>query len=395
MKFFKRAWQLPQREWYRLFSKVDDHTMYFESNPDFADNARALFEYLMEQGLNETYRIYWAADRPVPQLDGVKNVVQICKKDKKQVVKALYSSKYIFYTHGLSGWIREKPGQTVVNLWHGCGYKASRNKDRGRFSLRTLISTGKMVFDYVLVPGEVFIETKSEFFRCPKEKVLPIGYPRYDLLRQECRAWPRICEELDIREGGRVVMWMPTYRQTGDASYKEGQMKNQYWLPLLHSDEELAELDRQCARRGITLLIKKHRSQAVFHGDNGRFSSIRFLDDSDLERWNTQLYLMLPHTDALITDYSSIAVDYLLLDKPIAFTLDDYEEYKQLRGFVFEDALAYMPGHHIFETDQLEAFFDDICAGNDRYRDDRRRLMPRMQNPTDSYCRRIAEQFEI
>ena len=99
--------------------------------------------------------------------------------------------------------------------------------------------------------------------------------------------------------------------------------------------------------------------------------------------------------DALITDYSSIAVDYLLLDKPIAFTLDDYEEYKQLRGFVFKDALAYMPGHHVFETDQLEAFFDDICAGNDRYRDDRRRLMPRMQNPTDSYCRRIAEQFEI
>ena len=190
-------------------------------------------------------------------------------------------------------------------------------------------------------------------------------------------------------------MWMPTYRQTGDASYKEGQMKNQYWLPLLHSDEELAELDRQCARRGITLLIKKHRSQAVFHGDNRRFSSIRFLDDSDLERWNTQLYLILPHTDALITDYSSIAVDYLLLDKPIAFTLDDYEEYKQLRGFVFEDALAYMPGHHVFETDQLEAFLDDVCAGNDRYRDDRHRLMPRMQNPTDSYCRRIAEQFEI
>ena len=47
MKFFKRAWQLPQREWHRIFSKVDDHTIYFESNPDFADNARALFEYLM------------------------------------------------------------------------------------------------------------------------------------------------------------------------------------------------------------------------------------------------------------------------------------------------------------------------------------------------------------
>ena len=395
MKFLKRAWQLPQREWHRIFSKVHEDTIYFESNPDFSDNARALFDYLIQNGLNKKYKIIWAANETSKVLEKIPNVSFVSKSNKRQVVKALYSSKYIFYTHGLSGWIREKSGQTVVNLWHGCGYKASRNKDKKWFSINALINSGKMVFDYVLVPGEVFIQTKSEFFRCPKEKILPIGYPRYDLFHAGCTKWPQLCDDWKIKKESKIIIWMPTYRQTGDSSYKEGEMKNQYWLPLLHNDEELEELDRMCKEKNISLIIKKHRSQSIFAGDNHKFQSICFIDDSDLEKYNVQLYSILPYTDALITDYSSIAVDYMLLDRPIGFTLDDYEEYKALRGFVFENALEYMPGHHIFNMRILESFLDDVCEGKDMYQKKRRGLLPQMQNPTKNYCQRIVEQFHI
>ena len=34
--------------------------------------------------------------------------------------------------------------------------------------------------DYCLVPGDVFIETKKEFFGCSSRKLLALGYPRYD-----------------------------------------------------------------------------------------------------------------------------------------------------------------------------------------------------------------------
>lgn len=60
------------------------------------------------------------------------------------------------------------------------------------------------------------------------------------------------------------------------------------------------------------------------------------------------------YSDALITDYSSVCVDYLIVDKPIAYTLDDYEVYKQTRGFVFEDPHEYMPGHHLYRFSDLE-----------------------------------------
>lgn len=41
------------------------------------------------------------------------------------------------------------------------------------------------------------------------------------------------------------------------------------------------------------------------------------------------LYEILPHTDLLITDYSSVYFDYLLLDKPIVFTPTDLGEYSK------------------------------------------------------------------
>ena len=52
------------------------------------------------------------------------------------------------------------------------------------------------------------------------------------------------------------------------------------------------------------------------------------MDDTDLEQADVQLYETLSFVDALITDYSSVAIDYLLMDRPIAFTLDDYEKYR-------------------------------------------------------------------
>ena len=46
----------------------------------------------------------------------------------------------------------------------------------------------------------------------------------------------------------------------------------------------------------------------------------------------------------LITDYSSVYVDYLLLDRPIVFSCPDLEKYKKDRGFVVEDPSLLMPG---------------------------------------------------
>ena len=44
----------------------------------------------------------------------------------------------------------------------------------------------------------------------------------------------------------------------------------------------------------------------------------------------------LPFVDVLITDYSALYHDFLLLDRPILFVPYDYEEFEQQNGFLYD-----------------------------------------------------------
>ena len=99
-------------------------------------------------------------------------------------------------------------------------------------------------------------------------------------------------------------------------------------------------------------------------------------------------------TDALITDYSSVAIDYLLLDKPIGFTLDDFEEYRKTRGFIFEDPKKYMPGHHIYSFSDLCDFLSSVSDGYDPFWEQRASVRLAAHNkPTSTYCEEVLRYF--
>lgn len=78
--------------------------------------------------------------------------------------------------------------------------------------------------------------------------------------------------------------------------------------------------------------------------------------------------------DVLITDYSSVYFDYQLLDRPIGFAIDDVEEYRRNRGFVFDNILDYMPGEKIYSFDELKTFFDHLHKGQDDYSEKRKKV---------------------
>ena len=48
------------------------------------------------------------------------------------------------------------------------------------------------------------------------------------------------------------------------------------------------------------------------------------------------LYELLGATDLLISDISSVVIDYLLLDRPIIHAFSDLGEYESSRGFTVE-----------------------------------------------------------
>jgi CDP-glycerol glycerophosphotransferase (TagB/SpsB family) len=86
------------------------------------------------------------------------------------------------------------------------------------------------------------------------------------------------------------------------------------------------------------LLFKAHPNFAKIAPRNRTWSNIRVLAGSE------DLYQVLPACDVLITDYSSVAFDFLVLDRPVVYFVPDHERYLRHRNVYFSfDEMAVGP----------------------------------------------------
>ena len=104
-------------------------------------------------------------------------------------------------------------------------------------------------------------------------------------------------------------------------------------------------------------IIKFHPHVMEFFKElmiNEQFSNIKF--------YTTQgdIYPVLKYIDILITDYSSIAYDFLLLDRPIIFFDYDREIYEKIMGGFLFDYDEFSPGTKASNQQELtEALFSE------------------------------------
>jgi CDP-glycerol glycerophosphotransferase (TagB/SpsB family) len=166
-------------------------------------------------------------------------------------------------------------------------------------------------------------------------------------------------------------------------------------LPVLETFDCIREIDWRLKDHDIFLFIKLHPNQ-YYNQQNHQYSNIKVMTHAEFMKYDIPINRLLAMTDALITDYSSVAVDYMLLDKPIAFTLDDMEAYKAGRGFVFENIIDFLPGRMIYTKEEFASFLNEISAGIDSSKDKRDKLFSLMHEyHDDNNCKRILEKVGI
>lgn len=231
---------------FRYLIPIKGDRILFVSSPDYSDNGRILSEYIMKK---KNYDITWLVDNPESfqylEMDNLRFIQEKGKYHNYLTLKALYyaaSSSKIFYTHSFSKLYKKKNGQLIINLWHGCGYKDNTPGDK------------EYSFDYVLVPGEIFIKSKSRFFDCTEDKILEIGYPRYDLLRNESEVAKKFIYDLPNGSiANKIIIWMPTFRKS-DRYVPENEITYNFDLPLLSSKEEMIKLNDYCRIHDILII---------------------------------------------------------------------------------------------------------------------------------------------
>ena len=167
-------------------------------------------------------------------------------------------------------------------------------------------------------------------------------------------------------EYNHYIVWMPTFRVT--KKFQDG-IDSELGLSFVTVDN-ISRLNDCLRDRNILLILKLHpwSAQKV---DSISYSNIVNLHQSEIPV-NITLYQLLSETDALITDYSSVYIDYTLIDKPIAFVYDDIDEYRRTRGFSFEPVEQYMPGEHIRDFNSLLEWVEHF--EDDKFKEMRREL---------------------
>ena len=129
---------------------------------------------------------------------------------------------------------------------------------------------------------------------------------------------------------------------------------------------ELGVLLEGLRQRGIQLVIKPHPMDA----EERRWDGAVTITDADLVRAQVSLYGVLGQARGLVTDYSSVWVDYLLLDRPLAFLVPDRDTYS--RTLVPADVLDWVPGELVGRRRPLRHL-----PGRPRRRRPARRVPPR------------------
>lgn len=361
-----------------------------ESEGDLSDNGYAFYDYLLQNGYLRAYRVVWLVEDPKSARRlALPNTVFVSKDVNRLCFRrslALATCRYSLYDHcNLLADYRKRPGCTVINLWHGCGFKA----DKGAGAPQ------KTPPDKIVLTGPLYLPTQMAVFGRQEQDFLDLGYPRNDYLfgplsdKQE-----RFAQR--FRSYRKVFLWMPTFRRSINPALTESYFQSATGLPLLDDGDKLARFNDWLAARGCLCILKVHHLQAKLEVFRQSFSHLLLLKDDDLHDAGLQLYQMLPLTDCLITDYSSIANDYMLLDKPIIYTLDDYDDYRRSRGLIPPDPIRYFVGHQVVTPEGLFDAMADVISGADPYRAARAAILPRMHtHPDGRSAQRIADYLNL
>lgn len=322
----------------------------FESNPDFADNALAVYEELLRRGYNKKYKIIWLLNGN-HIIENLPQNVYAYKKVHGSYFDKILSywnnarSKFIFDSNRFVHKINHR--QVRIHLKHGLPIK-----DASHYTT----TVGKV--DVLCVPSDYWIDVCAKEHHVSPSLIKPLGFPRNDVL-------------IPQPHKHKTIIWMPTFRKNFMVAAQNTQFDFNsimpFGLPFISSTEVLQNINELFKQNNAYLLIRLHPAQDISEIFLSEMSNIKICNDDFINAHKTTLYKILTNTDALISDYSSIYYDYLLLDKPIALATFDFEHYKKHNGILaenYEEFKRMFPSVFIESYEDLTEFFNNIFKEN-------------------------------
>jgi len=348
----------------------------FVSKPWKVGNALALYSYVQRIG-NGSVDAFWY--------------------DSPEKLEAAYNADALVFTHGIP--FEKRDGQLLINLWHGMPLKGIVYTDTNA-PPEDMAGFGQLCddIDLLISTSPLMRCVMAACFKLDARKVAITGQPRNDWLF-EAGGRERLASVLGpkVLEYEKIIFYMPTWRsRTNLHRPVEGRALTDNIFKLDSFD--LARFRAFLGDLNALLVCKFHindEAQMMHILPDQWRDGIVVLRADALSWTNTDLYHVLSAADLLITDYSSVYFDYLLLDRPTMFVPVDVDEYRAARGFLLEPYEFWTPGPKVLDQEALEAEIL-ACLDDPTYGADQRHLINSIINEVadDSSCERVWQEIQ-
>lgn len=254
-----------------------------------------------------------------------------------------YRCKFWFCDTGAAHFDDNVKSQVLVNFQYGIEGKRATMKYKPI-----------NYFSYCIQPSAFAAIVASCKFGIDLEKYQILGYPRNDSIgSSDCMEKIREWLYKIGCEGKRIIIYAPTYRTEAIDLSKTN----------IFGFEDNGWLDSFLERHNAVLISKTHPHQKIF---NANYSKNIISYESNYE---FTIYDVFAVSDMLISDYSSIAWDYVISHKPIIYLINDLDKYNSDRGLLYEPYEYVCCGAVAHSWEEMKSALEDSFTNFKGYHD--------------------------
>lgn len=320
----------------------------------WADNPRYLYLYVNQNCKNKIRPIWISHNREIVHMLTIKGYEAYYNRSIKGMWLSLRGKVYLYdnYSKDISFWL--SGGATKINLWHGVGNKKTnhdnkhdkiRHPKNRKEEIATLLRriSDEKPHHYTLATSPVMAKIFASAFKTTIDHIIIDGLPRNDIMFKDCKI-DNISTKEEIlllakitkwkKQGKQIALYAPTFR------------------PSEHRFLEIMKMNKFAEfleENNLIFIAKLHpKSQFLQEFKKLTYESIC------VPKADVDMNCILGQADLLITDYSSVYSDYMLLGRPVVAFQYDYEDYTRDTRDAYFDFNEYMPEVKAKTMEELE-----------------------------------------
>lgn len=321
----------------------------------YGDNPKYIAEEIIRQRL--PWRMIWLVNREDPNIPsqikqvGIDSVAAFYELSTARFLISNCKNNIPYYYI-----TRKKKKQFYLQTWHGdFGPKYIEKEIEDALSLGylTVSKADSAATNAVLSGNEFFSEVLKKSFWLPEYcEILEYGVPRNDIYFRGNEFRNQLKYQFGFSLEDRILLYAPTFRDDDDPSC--------YSIDM----ERLIGVLSQCSHASWKVIVRLHPNVS---SKTELFSFNERVIDGSV--WPDQQELCLV-SDCLITDYSSIFADFLLMRKPVFLFATDLEKYADRQsGRGLRDLYYHLPFSLSRNQQELEKSISEFNEGEYRQKE--------------------------